>query len=110
MDEITSPQIETRVNELQGQVAQYSKYNNEKIGSSLPFSLNFKFYYVYIAIPIAILILLMVFKPSFIKTNEEIEDGTIESQTNFKKILMWTLILGTVLDVGLYGALYKLKK
>ena len=107
---MASPQIDARVQELQSQVEPYSKYSVHK-GSGLPsFSLSLNSIYVYIAIPIILLVLLVVFRPSFVKTETVLEDGSTTAQTSAKKIMMWTLILGTVFDLGLFGINYKMKK
>jgi hypothetical protein len=108
MEDITSPQIDTRVQELQGQVAQYSQYDTNH--ASTPFSLKFNSLYVYLGIPILVLILLVIFRPSFVKTESVLDDETTVPKTDVKKILIWTLVLGTALDLGLYGVTYKLKK
>lgn len=109
MDTIDSPQIDARVQELQSQVEPYSQYDNTK-KTRLSFSLNLSSVYVYIAIPILVFIAILIIRPSFVKTEAVLEDGSTTVKNSFKKIAMWTLILGIIFDLGLFGINYKIRK
>jgi Na+/citrate or Na+/malate symporter len=110
--EVNSPQIEATIGELQSRVNEYAGYNpTSSTGGVLPsFSLNLNSIYIYIGIPVVIFILLVFFRPNFVKVEQNLEDGSTQLKTSFKKIMMWSLILGTVFNLGLYGLNYKIKK
>ncbi len=107
-----SPEIRGKIKELQEQVDQYSSHSTHKSSKGFlsSFSFNLNSIYVYITIPIVILILLLVLKPSFIKIEYETEDNIVVKKMSFQKLIMWTLILGVVLDLGLFGFNYKMRK
>jgi len=111
MEDINSPQIEAKIGDLQSQVNQYASYNSQSSGGGVfpSFSFNLNSIYMYIGIPVAVLIILAILRPGFVKIEENMEDGTTQLKTSFKQILMWSLILGTLFDLGLYGLNYKMK-
>ena len=109
--EVNSPQLDAKLQELQGAVNQYSQYDTTTAQKkSTGFNFNFNPNYVYIAIPAVLFVLLLVTRPNFIKAETKMDDGTVKNQTSFQKLVVWTLVIGGLLDVGLYGANYKLKK
>lgn len=70
---------------------------------------KFKFFYVYIIIPIAVLILLGIWNPSFLRVEELTDEGTVE-KLSIRKLIMWGLIIGVIIDIGLFTWRYKRKK
>jgi len=98
---IASPDIEKHITELQKRVSEYTTYNST-YKSTLPFSFKMNSIYIYAGIPVAIFILLLISRPGFVKTEVTLESGEVQMKTNFKKILMWSLIFGTIIVVAMY--------
>lgn len=103
--EISSPQIEANINALQSQVNEYDT-NSSGIVSKL----KFRTAYLYIAIPIAIFIVLAIWRPGFVRQEEKLQTGETQLKTSMKKILMWSLILGGVIVVGVYAITRKMSR
>lgn len=105
---MSASRLNNRIAELQQNVDKYSN-NKPKSSLTLPFKGDW-LTYVYIGIPIVVLILLSFYKPKFVKREIPQEDGSVELQTDPSSIIMWSVILGGALDIGVYIANYKLKK
>ena len=111
MEAVNSPQLDAKLQELQGAVSQYSQYDTQNTQKkSAGWNFDFNPNYVYVAIPVVLFVLLLIMRPSFVKAETKMDDGTVKTQTSFQKIVVWTLVIGGLLDVGLYGANYKLKR
>lgn len=108
MDEISGPQLNTKIAELQKNVDKYSNGGKTSNNIKLPFNGNW-LSYMYIGVPILILILLSIYKPKFVKKEIPQEDGSVELKVEPSSIIMWSVILGGALDAGIYIANYKLK-
>lgn len=109
MDNIASPQIDMKLQELEGAVNPYSQYDDTQKKSYIP-SFSFNSNHLYIAIPVVLFIVLAVSRPTFVKAEVKMDDGTLVTKTSFEKIIIWTLVIGGLLDIGLYGANYKFNK
>jgi hypothetical protein len=108
-DEINDPDIihmQEKIKVLQNKVHPFSKKEEGGSSSFLP-KLKFKRVYLYVGIPIIIAIVLLVLKPKFITDEKVNDEGEAYQSIQMKKVLMWTLILGGVLDVALFGYFYK---
>jgi hypothetical protein len=112
-DSVDSPHIENKIADLENLVNPYQKFNTGGGGVGDGYSsfiLNFKFYYVYIIIPIVLFILLIFFGPDFVKTESINNDGSKTLKFNFKTVLIWSVVLGLIFDIGIYGFRYKMNK
>jgi hypothetical protein len=57
----------------------------------------------YVTPPVVIFILLLVFKPSFIKDDYIDQDNMVTSKMNYKKLFIYMLIGGIVIDIGIFA-------
>lgn len=103
-----TPNIKDRINTLKTQVQPYSKKTYETKSFLSSFSLSSPI--IYAVIPIIVLVILFLIRPSIIMTNiVDEEDNTVET-LSLKKLLLWTIITGGVLDIALFAYNYKKKK
>jgi hypothetical protein len=100
-----TPQIQSRIKELQGEVAPYSKKKGS--GITIPFSFQgtLSSYKTYAAIPIIMLILLAILRPRFLYHEKPDKTRTF----SFQKLLVAWLIISFLLVVGLFGYNYTKK-
>jgi hypothetical protein len=108
--DIDSPQIGTIIKDLQGQVDEYAKYDGKEQSKESSLSFNAGSKYLYMGIPIGIFILLAFMQPAFIKYEKYNDDGTSTYHLSFQKLLMWTLILGVLSNIGVFAYNYKKAK
>jgi len=101
---MSTPDYTQKLKELRSQVNQHAKLPNPNgtvinlnFSNTIPNSLKF-----YAIPPIGILILLVVFKPSFVTTNHIDKDNVITKKMDFKKLIIYVLIGGTIVNIGLF--------
>lgn len=115
---MNTPDYINRLNDIRDRVGQYTKLelSKESSQSKIPISVPLKFSKIdskspifYIIPPVAIFILLTIWKPGFITTEVIDKDNNITKKRNLKNILIISLIVGTLLDVGMF-AYFRTKK
>lgn len=77
-------------------------------GSKWSFTLNP--IYIYGGIPITVLILFLIIQPAFLREEIKDEKGEKKTALNFKKVVIWTAVISTVIDVGIFAYFYQQKK
>lgn len=108
---MNTPDYINTLNEIRSRVGKYTKLERSKVSSqskiSIPVPLkllkiDYKSPIFYIIPPVVIFILLTLWKPGFSTTDVIDKDNNITQKRNFKKILIISLIIGTLLDVGMF--------
>lgn len=93
---------------LSDQVSQFTEQPVATKSSGISFSFNSPI--MYLTIPIGVAILLFFWKPDFI-TEEVSEDGKFPTKkTSFKKVIIASLVITTILVVAYFAYNYKKKK
>jgi cytochrome bd-type quinol oxidase subunit 2 len=100
-----TPQIQSRIKELQYEVSPYSK---KKITSSTTFSfpLSMSSYKTYALIPVVVLVLLLILRPKFLYNDKP--NGK-EKTFSFQKLLLSWIVISFLLVMGLFGYNYTRK-
>ena len=115
---MNTPDYVNRLNEIRSRVGQYTKLEPSKVSSqskmSIPVPLKFSKIYskspIFYVIPsVAIFILLTIWKPGFSTTEVIDKDNNVTKKRNFKTILIISLIVGALLDVGMFAYFRKKK-
>ena len=101
---MTSPDYKKKMDELRNKVSQYipNKKSTRVMNINIP-TFNIKSIYFYIVPPIVILIVLLLSKPSFIRYEHIDENNVITQKINYKYLIIFTLIGGTIIDIGLFA-------
>jgi hypothetical protein len=72
---------------------------------------KFKMWYIYIVFPVLVFIILWFNKPCFVTDTLYDNAGRPVQKINFNKTIMYSFILGILIDLGIYGMfLRKCKK
>ena len=99
-----------KITDLRVRVSQHAKLdNNDNVTTSysLPKINNNIFLYV---VPTIILIFIfLVLKPSVVCTDHINKDNVIISKVNYKKIIIYSLIGGMVISIGIFAYFHKNK-
>lgn len=66
--------------------------------------------YIYGGVPILVLILFLIIQPTFLRDETKDEKGEKKTTLNFKKVVIWTAVISTVIDVGIFAYFYQQKK
>ena len=64
----------------------------------------------YAAFPISIIIILFIFRPGFVCIDHMDENNNITKKILIQKVMIYGLIGGTILSVGIFAYLFKNKK
>jgi hypothetical protein len=90
----------TRIKELRSQVEQYD--GRKKPGS--PIFRSIKKEYIYIAVPILTFLFLISARPKFVTEHDR---ETKSDVLSYSKAIAWTLLIGFIIDAGIYGFYYR---
>ena len=103
-------QISETIRNIQKQAAEYTTERAPKSSKSwLPTLTFLNHRNTYIAIPILLFLLLLFLRPSFVTTEKVGGDGVRKQHLRLTKLLGWSLGLGTIAVLGLYGYNYNRK-
>jgi hypothetical protein len=64
---------------------------------------KFKMWYIYIVFPLLVFIILWFNKPCFVSDTLYDTTGKEVKKVNFSKALVYSFILGIIIDLGVYG-------
>jgi hypothetical protein len=107
MEDIDTPTIANRINELQKQVQPYRQGYDPLSQYELPFSLSSP--KLYLILPGLILLLLLWWRPNFLYNETINSNGQTVEKFSFKKLIVFWLIFSFCLDAGLFGYNYRKK-
>jgi hypothetical protein len=108
---MTSPDYIKKISDLRYKVDHYSKLqdpNSSKFGvvssiTSYIQKFNIRSPFFYIIPPFVLIILFLLIKPSIVCTDHIDKYNTITKKINYKKIIIYSLIGGGVIDIGLFA-------
>jgi len=88
-----------------------SNVDNPSFNSDKPnlTNLTFNVTYLYGGVPIVVLILFILTQPKFLKDETINENGEKSYTINIKKIIIWTLVISTLINVGIFVYFYRQK-
>ena len=101
-----------KMKDLRKRVSQYVQIPKKQIGIMnicIP-TVNTKAAYFYILPPCLILIVLIIGKPFFIMKKNTDENGIVTKKINYKKLAIYVLVSGMIIDIGLFFVLKKVSK
>jgi len=106
---MSTPDYNERMNELRNKVELFTVIPKNPTSSFKSTSVKSYFTYntLYIIIPIVVMVLLTLIKPSFITISTIGSDNEIKKKLDFKKLLTTSLIVGFLIDIGIYMFLRK---
>lgn len=104
-------EFDSTLNKLIDQVSQFTTIDRKyKEGNNLLSKINFKSPILYYGvIPIGIFILLLLWKPNFITDEVSINGNIPERKLNFKKILIATVVLTSIICIIIFVNLSRFK-
>jgi hypothetical protein len=107
---MTTPDYTQKMSELRTRVGQHAiltDENNTKskfatIASVMP-TITTKSPIFYIIPPIALIVILLFTRPGFVCTDHIDKDNVITQKVNYKKLIIYGLIGGGVISIGLFA-------
>jgi heme/copper-type cytochrome/quinol oxidase subunit 2 len=72
-------------------------------------SITFKPIYLYGGIPIGVLLLFIMTQPKFLKDELTDEKGEKSYKINMQKILIWTVVISIIINIGIFAYFYQQK-
>lgn len=94
-----------KIGELKKRLQVYAKFSYSNKEKSKSF-INTSSPYFYLSPLIILFILFLILKPSFI-TKEVDDNGKTKRAISYLKLFLYTLILGAIIDVGIWAYLNK---
>ena len=112
---MATPNYAEKINDLRKRVGQHATIINKNEGIVDKVVLNFSKINTgspifYIIPPILIIILLFFIKPSFITMDNIDKDNNITKKIKFKQLLIYSLIGGAIIDIGIWAYFRKKEK
>ena len=108
---MTVPDYTQKLSKIRTRISRYARAKNTSVvyeKDKSPFNL-FGFalgsYVLYIIPPIAIFILLLIFQSC--KSDYIDKDNVVKKKTNYKKLLMYTLAGGIIVNIAIFAYLHK---
>lgn len=102
MDVVPSPEIENNISQLEKIVHTFDTSIPQS--SNRSFSFNIK--YIYGLVPVVIFIILCIWSPRIVKSTlnpaEEITDSEPVYVLSYSKVLLWTIVIGGLIDGAIY--------
>jgi hypothetical protein len=97
-----------KMSDLRDRVSKYDQTPKQNHSGIINTTIhNTKPLYFYIAIPCFILLILIICRPYFITRDYTNDDGTVIKKIDYKNLLITVLIVGFILDIGLFMYLKK---
>jgi len=102
--DIDSPHVDNIIDELSQRVLKYDNNKGKHRILRTPFA---KSYYIYTGIPIIIFLALLYGQPRFVKYERKQSAGLSTYHVSFSKLILWTLVLTSIIGLGIFGYSYK---
>jgi len=78
-------------------------YLSDRKGKDSDEVFKFKMWYIYIVFPVLVFIVLWFNKPCFVADTLYDNTGKAVKKVNFSKAVVYSFILGILIDLGVYG-------
>lgn len=72
--------------------------------------LSFKDWYIYIGIPILVLLALVLARPCFVSETVTDRAGKEKKNVKWAQAITYSLVIGAVIDVAIYGLIFRKSK